>query len=70
MFSAVQNPQQVAYYAVTNAISFGSNIVRYLVTYIDGDGTPPLGIIEENTFINDKEYYIGYSKNHSGQPSP
>jgi hypothetical protein len=37
------------------------NIVRYLVNYIDRDGTPLSGISEENTFINDKEYYIGYS---------
>ena len=42
-------------------IQFGMNMVRYLVNYIDGDGTPTLGITEENTFINDKEYYIGYS---------
>ena len=58
---AVQNPQQVAYYEVTNVIPFGVNMVRHLVNYIDGDGTPPLVITEENTFINDKEYYIGYS---------
>jgi len=58
---AVQNPQQVAYYEVTNVIPFGINMVRYLVNYIDGDGTPSLGIPYENTFINNKEYYIGYS---------
>lgn len=55
---AVQNPQQVAYYEVTNVQNWGMNIVRYLVNYIDRDGTPPSGISEENTFINDKEYYI------------
>ena len=58
---AVHNPQQVAYYEVTNVQNWGMNIVRYLVNYIDRDGTPPSGISEENTFINDKEYYIGYS---------
>ena len=58
---AVQNPQQVVYYEVTNAINYGIGMVRYLVNYIYGDGTPSLGIAEENTFINDKEYYIGYS---------
>ena len=58
---AVQNPQQVAYYEVTNTQNFGTYLIKYLVNYIDGDGTPPSGIPEENTFINDKEYYIGYS---------
>ncbi|MBT4344478.1 MAG: hypothetical protein HOD68_00265 [Flavobacteriales bacterium] len=58
---AVQNPQQVAYYEVTNTQNFGTYLIKYLVNYIDGDGTPASGIPEENTFINDKEYYIGYS---------
>jgi len=31
-----------------------------LVDYIDGDGTPVAGIPEENTYINDAQYYIGY----------
>ena len=55
---AVHNPQQVAYYEVTNAINYGIGMVRYLVNYIYGNGTPSLAIAEENTFINDKEYYI------------
>jgi len=56
----VDKVQQVAYYQVTNVINYGLNTVRYLVDYIDGDGTPSAGIPEENTYINDAQYYIGY----------
>ena len=56
----VDKVQQVAYYQVTNVINYGLNTVRYLVDYIDGDGTPVAGIPEENTYINDAQYYIGY----------
>jgi hypothetical protein len=56
----VDKVQEVAYYEVTNVINYGLSTVRYLVNYIDGDGTPPAGIPDENTYINDEQYYIGY----------
>ena len=56
----VDKVQEVAYYQVTNVTMFGTSIVRYLVTYIDGDGTPAAGITDENTYISNAQYYIGY----------
>ena len=59
---AVNDPQQVAYYKVDSRIdSFNNNTeVRYIVTYIDGDGTPSTGTAGENEFQVNKEYYVGF----------
>ena len=64
----VDKVQEVAYYQVTNVSMYGTGLVRYLVTYIDGDGTPPVGIPDENTYINNAQYYIGYLPSSSVSP--
>ena len=65
----VDKVQEVAYYEVTNVINYGLNMVRYLVNYIDGDGTPSAGIPFENTYINDEQYYIGYIPSNTLPPA-
>jgi len=65
----VDKVQEVAYYQVTNVSMYGTGLVRYFVTYIDGDGTPPVGISDENTYINNAQYYIGYLPSSSVSPA-
>jgi len=65
----VDKIQEVSYYQVTNVSMFGTSLVRYLVTYIDGDGTPAVGITDENTYINNALYYIGYTPSSSTPPA-
>ena len=57
---AVDDPQEVAYYSVSNRIdSFNNgNEVKFLVTYIDGD--------QNDQFQINKDYYIGFV-NFSGE---
>ena len=66
---AVGQVNEVAYYKVTSRqLWYGGTEVKFVVDYIDGDNQV-VGTYPGNTFINNKQYYIGYINTSPNSPA-
>ena len=66
---AVGQVNEVAYYSVINRQLWNSNTeVKFVVNYIDGDNQA-VGTYPGDTFVNNKDYYIGYINTSPNSPA-